>query len=89
MIRHHPSGDLLASYAAGGLNAGAALVVGSHVEVCADCRTEISLLNGLGGLLLARAGAGVVERRRARACAEKAGRRPCAATGVARRGRVS
>src|SRR5208282_5782443 len=54
MIRHHPSGDLLASYAAGGLNTGAALVVGSHVEVCADCRNEISLLNGLGGLMLAK-----------------------------------
>ncbi len=54
MIRHHPSGDLLASYAAGGLSAGAALVVGSHVDVCADCRAEISLLNGLGGVLLAR-----------------------------------
>ena len=53
MIRHHPSGDLLASYAAGGLNAGAMLVVGSHVEVCADCRSEIALLNGLGGLMLA------------------------------------
>ena len=52
MIRHHPSGDLLASYAAGALTAGATLVVGSHVDVCADCRSEISLLNGLGGLLL-------------------------------------
>ena len=54
MIRHHPSGDVLASYAAGGLHAGAALVVGSHVEVCAECRNEIALLNGLGGLLLAK-----------------------------------
>ncbi|HTW33298.1 MAG TPA: ChrR family anti-sigma-E factor [Rhizomicrobium sp.] len=54
MIRHHPSGDLLASYAAGGLKAGAALVVSSHVEICADCSDEISLLNGLGGLLLAK-----------------------------------
>jgi len=54
MIRHHPSGDLLASYAAGSLNAGAALVVGSHVDVCAVCRSEVSLLNGLGGLLLAK-----------------------------------
>ena len=52
MIRHHPSGELLAAYAGGGLNAGAALVVGSHIEVCAECRKEISLLNGLGGLLL-------------------------------------
>lgn len=52
MIRHHPSGDLLASYAAGSLNAGAALVVGSHVDICAVCRKELSLLNGLGGLLL-------------------------------------
>jgi putative transcriptional regulator len=54
MIRHHPSGDLLASYASGGLDAGAALVVGSHVDVCADCCSEVSLLNGLGGLLLAK-----------------------------------
>jgi putative transcriptional regulator len=54
MIRHHPSGDLLSSYAAGGLNAGAALVVGSHVEVCTVCRDEIALLNGLGGLMLAK-----------------------------------
>jgi len=54
MIRHHPSGDLLASYAAGGLDAGATLVVGSHVEVCAECRSEISLLNGVGGMLLAK-----------------------------------
>ena len=54
MIRHHPSGDLLASYAAGGLDAGAALVVGAHVEACAECRSEISLLNGLGGLMLAK-----------------------------------
>jgi putative transcriptional regulator len=54
MIRHHPSGDLLASYAAGGLSAGAALVVGSHVDVCPDCRSEVSLLNGLGGVLLAK-----------------------------------
>jgi anti-sigma factor ChrR (cupin superfamily) len=52
MIRHHPSGDLLASYAAGGLNVGMALVVGSHVDICAACRSEISLLNGVGGVLL-------------------------------------
>ena len=54
MIRHHPSSDLLSSYASGSLNAGAALVVGSHVDVCAVCRKELSLLNSVGGLLLTR-----------------------------------
>ena len=54
MTRHHPSGELLASYAAGALTAGQALVVGSHVDTCAECRREVSLFNGLGGLLLAK-----------------------------------
>jgi putative transcriptional regulator len=54
MIRHHPSGDLLAAYAAGGLEPGAGLVVGSHVDACDACRNEIALLNTLGGLLLAK-----------------------------------
>lgn len=54
MIRHHPSGDLLSAYASGALNAGVALVVGSHVDVCAACRNEVSLLGGLGGLFLAK-----------------------------------
>jgi len=54
MIRHHPSGDVLSAYASGALAAGAALAVGSHVDVCAVCRNEVSLLEGLGGLFLAR-----------------------------------
>jgi putative transcriptional regulator len=54
MIGHHPSGDLLASYAAGAVGAGAALVIGAHVDACAVCRKEVSLLGALGGFLLVR-----------------------------------
>jgi putative transcriptional regulator len=54
MIRHHPSGDLLTAYASGALGASATLAVGSHVDVCAACRSEVSLLDGLGGLFLTR-----------------------------------
>lgn len=53
MISHHPSDDILGRYAAGSVEAGAALVIGSHADACAVCRSEIALLNGLGGSLLA------------------------------------
>jgi len=55
MIRHHPSGDILADYASGALRAGAALVVACHVDGCEACGREVSLLEGLGGLFLAKA----------------------------------
>jgi putative transcriptional regulator len=55
MIGHHPSGELLSAHAAGGLRPGAALVVACHLETCEACRREVSLLEGLGGLFLAKA----------------------------------
>ena len=55
MIRHHPSGEILAGYAAGSINPGRALVVGLHLDACSQCRDEVALLNGLGGSLLAQA----------------------------------
>jgi len=55
MIRHHPSGEILAGYAAGSISPGQALVVGLHIDACAQCRNEVALLNGLGGSLLAQA----------------------------------
>lgn len=54
MIRHHPSGEVLSAYASGSLRAGAALVVVCHLDTCEACRREVSLLEGLGGLLLAK-----------------------------------
>lgn len=81
MIRHHPSGDLLSAYASGALTAGAALAVGTHVDGCAACRNEVSLLEGLGGLFLARSATaplseGALERALARIKREPAQTRP-------------
>ena len=52
MINHHPSDDVLQDYAAGKMNAGAALVTACHLEVCASCRRGAALLDNLGGVLL-------------------------------------
>jgi putative transcriptional regulator len=52
--RHHPDDDLLLAYAAGSLDAAAALVVGAHLESCADCRRALAELEALGGDLLDR-----------------------------------
>jgi putative transcriptional regulator len=52
MITHHPGEDLLQEYAAGKMNAGAALVTACHLEVCAACRREVASLDTLGGVLL-------------------------------------
>ncbi len=55
MINHHPSDELLQDYAAGKMNAGAALVAACHLEVCATCRREAALLGSLGGAFLEQA----------------------------------
>lgn len=53
MTRHHPAYETLASYAGGGLGAGARLVVGVHVRACRECQAEVEGLQTLGGALLA------------------------------------
>ncbi|WP_226648592.1 ChrR family anti-sigma-E factor [Microbulbifer variabilis] len=52
MIRHHPDENLLLEYASGSLARGPSLVVAAHVQMCADCRSQLSTLNNLGGSLL-------------------------------------
>jgi putative transcriptional regulator len=52
VINHHPNQDILQEYAAGKMNAGAALVTACHLEVCAACRREVALLDTIGGVLL-------------------------------------
>ncbi|MBY0563501.1 MAG: ChrR family anti-sigma-E factor [Hyphomonadaceae bacterium] len=47
--RHHPSVDVLAAYASGTLESGFGLVVGTHVEGCAECRRQVSQLQALSG----------------------------------------
>jgi putative transcriptional regulator len=50
--RHHPEDDLLLAYAAGSLDAAAALVVGAHLESCAVCQQHLAQLDELGAALL-------------------------------------
>jgi putative transcriptional regulator len=52
MINHHPSTELLLSYAAGNLADGFALVVASHASMCPDCRRRIAHAESIGGALL-------------------------------------
>jgi putative transcriptional regulator len=52
MIRHHPDDSLLMAHAAGRLNSGAALVLATHAEACAQCRERLREFDALGGALL-------------------------------------
>ena len=52
MIRHHPDEDLLLPLAAGRLPAGQAIVVGTHLERCGECRSRLHTLQAVGGALL-------------------------------------
>jgi putative transcriptional regulator len=52
MINHHPADDLLLALAAGRLPPGPALLLGVHLEGCADCRQRLHLLHALGGALI-------------------------------------
>lgn len=50
--RHHPSASVLAEYTAGALEPGFGLVVGAHIEACAQCRGEIAVLEAASGAAL-------------------------------------
>jgi putative transcriptional regulator len=52
MISHHPSDELLLGAAAGTLDAGAAIVVGAHLESCAQCRARVHAFESVGGAML-------------------------------------
>ncbi len=52
MIQHHPADDLLLALAAGNLPGGPSLVVASHVEACAQCRSRMQMLEAAGGVML-------------------------------------
>ncbi len=47
--RHHPSDEVLASYAAGALEPGFGLVVGVHVGACAQCRAKVRIFEAASG----------------------------------------
>jgi putative transcriptional regulator len=50
--RHHPSDDMLATYAAGASEPGFGLVVGAHVEACAHCRAKVAAYEAASGAAL-------------------------------------
>lgn len=50
--RYHPASDRLVEFAAGGLNAHRALVVGAHVTACPACAAETAVAEAVGGALL-------------------------------------
>jgi putative transcriptional regulator len=49
---HHPSEDLISSFAAGTLRPGASLVVRAHLAKCAACRAEAAFFECVGGALM-------------------------------------
>jgi putative transcriptional regulator len=52
MPSFHPSQTLLIDYAAGSLNEAAALLVATHVTLCAECRVEVEGFEAVGGALI-------------------------------------
>jgi putative transcriptional regulator len=50
--RHHPSADILVAYAAGTHDPGFGLVVGAHVEACAECRACVGAFEATSGAAL-------------------------------------
>jgi len=52
MIAHHPADEWLLRVAAGTLDAGAAIVVGAHLECCGRCRASVRAFEDVGGAML-------------------------------------
>ena len=49
---HHPSSDRLLEFATGALSAHRSLVIGAHLQACADCAGEVAVSEAIGGVLL-------------------------------------
>lgn len=52
MITHHLSDDFLIEYSTGALPKPEALVVGSHIAICADCRARVETFENVSAVLL-------------------------------------
>lgn len=52
MINHHPSSELLLSFAAGNLSEGFSLLVATHLAMCPECRRRLRHAESIGGALL-------------------------------------
>lgn len=51
-IRHHPKTETLAAFAAGALDEARAVVIATHLVLCAACRTAVRDFETLGGVCL-------------------------------------
>lgn len=51
-LTHHPDDELLETCTSGAGDAGASLLVATHLTYCSKCRDETSVLETLGGALL-------------------------------------
>lgn len=49
MPHHHPSQEMLLSYAAGTMSEPLSLLVATHLALCPDCRREVAAYEALGG----------------------------------------
>jgi len=52
-ITHHPGEELLLSYASGAADEAVALIVASHLALCAGCRATVAASEAAGGSLIA------------------------------------
>ena len=52
MITHHLSDEFLVEYANGSLPGPEALVVGSHLAICAECRDRVETFETVSAVLL-------------------------------------
>ncbi|MGB7034269.1 MAG: ChrR family anti-sigma-E factor [Xanthobacteraceae bacterium] len=71
IITHHPNDTTLAAFASGTLDEARALVVATHLSLCAECRHAVRAFEQIGGALLeeldpADMSAGALERATAR-----------------------
>ena len=51
-MRHHPDDALLLSYASGAAEEAVALVIATHLALCARCRDAVAVMEAVGGNLL-------------------------------------
>ncbi|NKB44254.1 MAG: anti-sigma factor [Alphaproteobacteria bacterium] len=53
---HHPSDDLLWSYAAGSLDEPSSILIATHLSLCPACRAVVAKAEGMGGELFENSG---------------------------------
>jgi putative transcriptional regulator len=52
LLRHHPQGETLMSWAAGTLDPAFSMVLDCHLQFCESCRASLRIMDDIGGLML-------------------------------------